>query len=107
MVGLYLTVLAEHKGVLDNVLKLPDVAGIVMRGENIGGFPAETIDHPALAPIHLVDKTVDQQGNVFTALSQRREGEGYDIDSIIKIPAELLPVRHLLEIFVGGGYYPG
>jgi hypothetical protein len=43
-------------------------------------------------------KVADHQRNVLTALAQRRNGQGKDVQAVVQIAAKRSPLNHLLQV---------
>src|SRR5262249_13916311 len=63
----------------------------------------DPIDVLAYPRRELVDQEVDQPGNVFLALLQRRQSDGGDAESVIEVFAERFLSDRLEQVAVGGG----
>ncbi len=51
----------------------------------------------------LVEKTLDEQGDIFLALAERRQLQRNDVEAVIQVLAETAVANQLHQIFVGGG----
>src|SRR5271169_5778097 len=83
------------------VLQLANVArpGVPLEGSH--GFRRNAVDLlPHAAAKHLHEMR-DKNRNVFPALSERRQQEGEDVQTIVQITAKLTASDHLDEITIG------
>src|ERR1700757_1171636 len=79
------------------VLQLANVAGPRIPLEGSHGFRRNAVDlFPHTAAKHLHEMR-DQRGNVFPALSERRQQEGKDVQTIIQVTAKLPASYHFHE----------
>src|SRR5580704_9967080 len=89
----------EH-GSLHKILKLANVAGPFQVRKSLHDRRRNRFD----AFLHLLrvllHKIADEQWNVFSALPQRRDTDGKDIQPIVQIAAKFLVGNHLLKVAI-------
>ena len=51
-----------------------------------------------------LQKMLDQQGNIFPALAQRRHLQCHDVETIVEIFTEAAFAHFVLQILIGRGY---
>src|SRR6267154_3121641 len=92
------TVRRKDNGAFHQVLQLADVARPGVRLERSHGFRSNAIDllpHAAAKQLH---EMRDKCRNVFPALSERRQQDGEDVQTIIQITPKLSASYHLDQI---------
>jgi len=89
---------------LDNVGKLAHVAGPGLVAEPAQGGGRNIGDVFLHLPRHLLRKMLCQQGDVFAAFAQRRNGDGKDVKPVEQIIPERSVEHHFLQIAVGSRY---
>src|SRR6266404_2867299 len=91
---------------LHQVLQLANVARPRIPLEGSHGFrrnPVDLLPHAAAKHLH---EMRDKSRNVFPALSERRQQDGEDVQTIIQVTAKLPASYHLLEIPIRCRYEP-
>src|SRR5713226_6589087 len=95
----------DHRA-FHQVLQLANVARPRIPLEGSHGFRRNAIDllpHPAAKQLH---EMRNKSRNVFPALSERRQQDGEDVQTIIQVTAKLPASYHLLEIPIRCSYQP-
>src|SRR6266478_1384708 len=88
------------------VLQLANVARPRIPLEGSHGFRRNAVDlFPHAAAKHLHEMR-DKSRNVFPALSERRQQDGEDVQTIVQVTAKLPASYHLLEIPIRCRYEP-
>ena len=90
----------DHRA-FHQVLQLADVARPRIPLEGSHGFRRNAVDllpHAAAKQLH---EMCDKGGNVFPALSERRQHDGEDVQTIIQVTAKLPASYHLDQIPIG------
>src|SRR6266704_1807166 len=88
------------------VLQLANVARPRIPLEGSHGFRRNAVDLlPHAAAKHLHEMR-NKNGNVFPALSERRQQDGEDVQTIIQITPKLAAIDHLHEVPIGCRYQP-
>ncbi len=109
---------SQDHGPLDEVLQLSNVTrpGVFGQGcDRVGRYSLDPLIHSSGV---LADKVAHQKWNVFSALAQRRYGDGKNVKPVEQIAAELSVRDHLqgacgwwrrscARLRVGCGYCPG
>src|ERR1700686_1905838 len=96
----------KDNGALHQVLQLANVARPRILLEGSHGFRRNAVDLlPHAAAKHLHEMR-DKSRNVFPALSERRQQDGEDVQTIIQVTAKLPASDQLDEILIGRGYQP-
>ena len=72
----------QDHGTLDQIFELPDVARPGIAGEDRQGLRPYCLDPLAHTLRILLREVADEQGDVFEALPQGRDGEGKDIQTV-------------------------
>src|SRR5712692_10845650 len=88
------------------VLQLANIARPRIPLEGSHGFRRNAVDllpHPAAKQLH---EMRNKNGNVFPALSERRQQDGEDVQTIIQVTAKLPTSDHLDQIPIGCSYQP-
>jgi hypothetical protein len=84
----------------DEVLQLPDIPRPVILledSERCNGHPQYL---PLIPLVVLVQKVLEEEGNILTAFPQRWHSDGHDMEAIEKILAKKARSNHLHEIVV-------
>src|SRR6266849_4817809 len=96
----------KNNRTLHQVLQLANVARPRIPLEGSHGFRRNAVDLlPHAAAKHLHEMR-DKSRNVFPALSERRQQDGEDVQTIIQVTAKLPASDHLLEIPIRCSYKP-
>src|SRR5258708_2958508 len=104
-VGEY-AVVRKNNRAFDQVLQLTNVARPRIPLEGSHGFRRNAVyllPHAAAKRLH---EMRDKGRNVFPALSERRQQDGEDIQTIIQVTAKLTASYHLDQIPIGCRYQP-
>src|ERR1700740_349486 len=100
------TVLGEDNCALCQVLQLTNVARPGVRPQGSHGFWRNAVDLLSHAVAKQLNKMRDKCRNVLTALSQRRQQNGEDVQAIVQITTKLTASNHPSEIPIGCRYQP-
>src|SRR6266403_1457129 len=94
----------KDHGTLHQILQLANVArpGIPLEGSH--GFWRNRVNLLSHAVAELLHEMSHKNGNVFPALSERRQQDWEDVQTIIQITAKLTASDHLDQIPIGCGY---
>ena len=90
-------------GPLDDVLKLSNIAGPVIRLQEIQGALADAMDPLAHAPGIPVNEVLNEKRNVRSSFAQRRHLERKHVQPVVQVGSEGLLGDGLLQVAVGGG----
>src|SRR5713226_502587 len=93
--------IAESDGALQAIFEFADIAGPVISQHGLHGVAG---DLDAASWSEALEKERRQDGNVGTALTQRRQRNGDDVEAEIEILAEGSFLVFGIEIAVGGGH---
>src|SRR5581483_5611092 len=93
----------EHDGALDHVLQFAHVSRPGIIQQHAQRFLGDLADRPLIFRGKLADEKVHQQGDIFLALTQRRQVDGDDVQAVKEIFAESALTAELLQVHVGGG----
>ena len=93
----------EDHDALDQVAQLADVAGPVVLLEGGEGVFVHFYAGTAVLLAELEEELLDQQGDVFLAVAQRRDEEGDDVEAVEEVFAEVAAGDLFLEVLVGSG----
>src|SRR6266699_1765091 len=96
-VGEY-TVLRKNNRAFHQVLQLTNVARPRIPLERSHSFRRNAVDLPPHAAAKSLHEMSDKSRNVFPALSERRQQDGEDVQTIIQVTAKLPASNQLLEI---------
>src|SRR6266403_5181677 len=100
------TVPRKDDGAFHQILQLANVARPQIPLEGGHGFRRNAVDLlPHAAAKHLHEMR-DKNRNVFPALSERRQQDGEDVQTIVQITPKLPASYHLDQIPIGCGYKP-
>src|ERR1700741_4448718 len=88
------------------VLQLANVARPRIPLEGSHGFRRNAVDLLAHAAAKHLHEMRDKSRDVFPALSERRQQDGKDIQTIVQITAKLPASYHVLEIPIRCSYQP-
>ena len=88
---------------LDHVLELADVARPRIVAERLEGVGLDALDQVAVGGGEARQEVLDQAGDVFLALAQRRHPEVDDVQAVVEVLAELALGDEVLQVAVGGG----
>ena len=78
----------EDDSPLKDVFQLADVTGPAIREELLHGALADALDALAEPNHEIVEEKVHEERDVFGAIAERREMNGEDVESVVKILAE-------------------
>src|SRR5581483_10993108 len=95
--------LFQDHGALDRVLQLADVARPIVREQHAPRVVADAAHRLLELAVVAFDEEVDQRQDVFLALPQRRNKDGDDGETVIKVLAEVAFAHCLLEIAIRSG----
>jgi len=87
---------------LDDIAQFADVARPGVLLERINGLFCERNRLPSILCADLAGKVLDQSGQIFGALTQRRQLDGEDHHAMIEIAPEKALFDELLEVAMGG-----
>ena len=93
--------LDRHKRVLDRVAQFTDIPRPRIGHQTLERIPRYASDRSAVRAPQFLDEVVDEQGEVFAPLPQRRELNGKDVNAIIKILAERAGGDQRSQVFIG------
>src|SRR6266581_6447455 len=97
----------EHNhGPLDDVLQLADITGPGIRYEKIQSLLVNPADTLSCFSSETIDEVLDQQGNVFSSFSQRRNLNRKNIETVKQIAAKCTLDDGSLQVAIGGGDDP-
>ncbi len=96
-------VIAQDHCTLDGILQLADVAGPRITHQDVEHVPADAPQPALVLDVVLIEKKVDEPGNILAAIPQRREIDRNDVQAIKKIFPEISLRDLFLKIDVGGG----
>src|SRR6266478_7991566 len=88
------------------VLQLANVARPRIPTEGSHSFRRNAVDLLPNAAAKQLHEMRDKNRNVFPALSERRQQDGEDVQTIIQVTAKLPASYHLDQIPIGCGYKP-
>src|SRR3984957_9842196 len=100
------TVARKDDRAFHQVLQLANVARPRIPLEGSHGFRRNAVDllpHAAAKHLH---ELRDKRRTVFRALSERRQQEGYDVQTIVQVTAKLPASYHLHEVPIRCRYQP-
>ena len=83
-----LRIVAQQDGALEHVVQLPHVARPRIPAQRLHGLRRDPRDVPARFPCEVVDLSLDHDGDVLTALAQRRDGDRHDAQPVIQVSSE-------------------
>src|ERR1700722_18831699 len=100
------TIAGKDNCALYQVLQLADVPrpGIPLEGSH--GFWRNAVDLPPHAAAKHLHEMRDKSRNVFPALSERRQQDGEDVQTIVQVTAKLPASYHLHEVPIRCRYQP-
>lgn len=93
----------EDEGLTDNVFEFADVAGAGLALEEFEDEGVDFADGLGTVVLIFADEVGDEQGDVFGALAERRDGQMNDVQALIEIETELAHGNFFLQRDVGGG----
>ena len=93
----------QRAHLLDHIDQLAHVAGPWRRHQGRQGIGSEAIQRFLVLGRQFLQEMVRQQGDVFAALGQRRQGQGHDIEAVIQVFAKLPLAHRHVEVAVRGG----
>ena len=96
-------ILAKHKGMLDDVLEFPNVAGVVVLHENSEYFLSQSGNFSSLQPVESVDEMIDEERDVLSTISQSGCIDVDDMDAVKQIVAKLTLANKFSKVLVGSG----
>ena len=70
---------------LHDVAQLTNVAGPGCGSQRLQRFRGNGFDRPIVFFTEVTHKVIDQQRDILAALSERRQHDGYDVQSIVEI----------------------
>jgi hypothetical protein len=94
---------SHDNSAFNDILQFPDVPRPVMTRQGRHYFFGNPIDGLALLPCKHFDEVFHKQRNVVRSLSQRRKGDGKNVESVIEISPEPLFVDHTSQILISRG----
>ena len=100
--SIYLTLLAKDRHLLRNVLQLADIAGPLVFQQQLLGLIRQRDFRQTILLCHLHGKKSKQQHDVFTTVTQRRDGDGNRIQAIEQVFSETAFSDGLAHIHIGG-----
>src|SRR3989454_8653032 len=102
-VAIHVLLGGEHDGALDDIFKFTDVARPVVVHQEFhsgsGEAPLRLCIFLAVTP----EKVVDQQGNIFLAVAQRRQVDGNNVEPVEEVFAKAALAHQSHQIRIGGG----
>src|SRR6266568_2706214 len=97
----------EHNhGPLDDVLQLADITGPGIRYKKIQSLLVNPADALSCFSSETIDEVLDQQGNVFSSFSQRRNLNRENVETIKQIAAKCALDDGSLQVAIGSGDHP-
>src|SRR5262249_59900219 len=87
------------------IFELPDGAWPVILDQDAHGVRRDVHD-AAVLRIELLEEEVDEADDLFAALTQRRDADLDDIESIVEVLTELMRAHAGFEVAIGGGEGP-
>src|SRR6267154_4518787 len=94
---------ADDHQALDQIAQLAHVAGPGMAQQTLHRGVAELANFLSVSRAELVQQMPSKNGNIFLAITQRRDEERNDVEPVDQILTEGAAGDLLLEILVGGG----
>src|SRR5712691_6048998 len=94
----------QHDKAFYTVTQLPHIAWPWVLHTGFQRFPREArYPFPVLVveDLHIM---LDQQGNIFPALAQRRHRQLHDVETIVEVFTETAVAHFVLQILIGRGY---
>ena len=76
---------------------------LLQRGDSVGG---KRHRFPSVGRADLGGKMLDQRGNIFATLAQRRQAQGKDEDAVEQVLPEFSVAHERLEIVMSGDDHP-
>ena len=95
----------KDEGPLENVFQLADVTRPAIIDELLHGALADAVDALADPNHEFVDQKVHEERDIRRTIAQRREMNGEDVKSVVKILAEGFFLNSFEQVAVGGGDY--
>src|SRR5208282_4658019 len=92
----------KHNGALDNVLELTHIAGPIVVHQELHRGVRKASRRLVVLAAELVEKTLDELGDIFLPLAERRQLQRNDVEAVIQVLAETAFANQLHQIFVGG-----
>ena len=96
---------AQHDHPLDDVLQLPDIAGIAVALEPLHGLGRQREAVSLIEPGVALDEVLGQERDLLGALAQRRHLDLDHVEAVVEILAEAPGGHGLLDVLVGGGQH--
>ncbi len=93
----------EDDSPLEDVLQLADVTRPAILQELLHGALADALDALADPTHEVIDEKVREERDVLGTIAERREMNGEDVQSVVKILAESFFLNRFQEVAVGGG----
>src|SRR5579862_18793 len=93
----------KHDGTLDYILQFSNVARPGVGQQRPQGFRTDSAHRAIVLFGVFLQKEIDQQRNIFSALAEGREFDGDYVQPIKKIFAEATIAYSLAQVYVGGG----
>ena len=91
----------DDESVFDDVFQLPDVPRPVIAFKSLQSFEVQSPDASVMKTIEFLNHESGKVLNIVAPITQRRQGDGHDVESIIEVRAKLTFLHHLLELPVG------
>ncbi|MNZ48147.1 hypothetical protein D3C78_658850 [compost metagenome] len=91
---------------LGNVAQFPHIAGPVMGHQARQGLAVQCRHVPVEAQRRLLQEVFEQLQDIFTALAQWRQLQGYHVEAVVQVAAELPTLAELVEVGLGCGDHP-
>jgi hypothetical protein len=87
----------DHDGASNDVFQLANVAGPI-----VTEYKVQRVLSNGNRPVRTSEEALHQEWNIFTAFAQRRQRNGYDIQSVIRVLSELARFDHVRDVLSRG-----
>ncbi len=90
----------------NGMFQFPDITGPGIIRKDPEHSAGNAFDIFIKASVELLAKVIDKQGNVTDALTQRRQGDLHNFETVVQILPEMILPDSLFKIAVGRGDDP-